>query len=69
MARIRSSFVCMICSQPLNFPNNIGVVEFLILILQFYNAHELCEKTLSAQQLKKFEQKLEKPKPVKRKES
>lgn len=45
MAKISSSFQCMICKQPLNFPKNISIVEFTILMLQFWNNHELCEKS------------------------
>lgn len=43
MAKINSSFQCMICKQPLNFPNDIGIIDFVILLLQFYKNHELCE--------------------------
>lgn len=43
MAKIASSFKCLICKQPLNFPENIGIVEFIIIMLQFYKTHELCE--------------------------
>ena len=44
MAKVSSSFKCVICKEPLNFPNNTGIVDFMILILQFYRDHDRCEK-------------------------
>lgn len=43
MAKIASSFKCLLCNQPLNFPNDISIIEFTIILLQFYRNHELCE--------------------------
>lgn len=47
MAKISASFHCMICKQKLNFPDNLDIVEFMILILQFYKVHGLCESVQS----------------------
>lgn len=44
MAKISSSFNCMICKNPLNFPNDIDITDFIIVLLQFYKTHEACEK-------------------------
>ena len=43
MAKISSSFKCMLCKEPLNFPNNISIVDFMILVLNFYKTHDQCE--------------------------
>lgn len=43
MAKIASSFKCIICKQPLNFPQDVSITDFVILMLQFYKVHELCE--------------------------
>lgn len=43
MAKISSAFKCLICNQPLNFPNDTDITDFIILMLQFYKMHNLCE--------------------------
>ena len=43
MAKVSSHFQCMICKQRLNFPNNVEIVDFIILVLNFYKIHGLCE--------------------------
>lgn len=43
MAKIASAFKCILCKEPLNFPNDISIVDFMILVLQFYKNHEVCE--------------------------
>lgn len=43
MAKIKSYFRCMICEQPLIFPDDMGIIDFIIVILQFYKNHEICE--------------------------
>lgn len=42
-AQISSNFSCMVCKQNLNFPNDLDITSFIILILQFYKSHGLCE--------------------------
>ncbi len=46
MAQIKSSLTFMICKKPLNFPNDIGVIDFMILMMQFYVENEKCEVIL-----------------------
>lgn len=46
MAKIASSFKCLICKNPLNFPNDISIIEFIVMLLQFYQTHEVCEQKL-----------------------
>lgn len=48
MAKVASSFHCIICKQKLNFPNDTQIVDFIILILQFYKIHETCEGLVQA---------------------
>lgn len=43
MAKVASSFKCMICQQRLAFPDNCQVIDFMILMMQFYRDHERCE--------------------------
>lgn len=45
MARVKSHFKCMLCNQVLHFPKDIGIVDFMVLILQFYKNHEICEQS------------------------
>lgn len=33
----------MVCKQPLSFPNDIGIADFVVLMIQFYKIHDLCE--------------------------
>lgn len=53
MAKIASSFKCLICNQPLNFPNDISIIEFVIILLQFYRTHDLCENLAKPKTLEK----------------
>lgn len=55
MAKIASSFKCIICNQPLNFPNDISIIEFVIILLQFYRTHDLCENLGKPKALEKEE--------------
>lgn len=50
MARISSAFKCMVCEKKLEFPNNLQIVDFVILLLQFYKDHDICEQNLKAQE-------------------
>lgn len=43
MAKIKSSFECLVCKQPLDFPNAIDIADFIVLFIQFYKIHNLCE--------------------------
>lgn len=51
MAKVQSSFKCLICQEPLRFPADISIVDFTILFLQFYRDHDRCERL--AEELKK----------------
>lgn len=52
MAKIASSFQCVICQQYLNFGKDIEMTDFIILLLQFHKIHTLCEMLQSKPQLK-----------------
>lgn len=43
MAKVQSSFLCLICKQPLDFKDNIDIVDFMVMLLRFYKTHDLCE--------------------------
>lgn len=59
MAKLSSSFHCMICKQRLNFPPNIKITDFVILMLQFNNNHDLCENMENAPKLEAKEEQSE----------
>lgn len=44
MAQISASFVCRICKEQCQFPQNADMVTFQILQLQFYKDHDRCER-------------------------
>lgn len=44
MSKVSSHFSCILCKQKLNFPPNTNITDFIILILQFYKNHEICEQ-------------------------
>lgn len=44
MAKIKSSFECLICEESLNFPNSVEIADFVVLLIQFYKAHQVCER-------------------------
>lgn len=56
MAKISSAFKCLLCEEPLRFPQDTDIVEFQILFLQFYRTHDRCEKLVAALEKKKTEQ-------------
>lgn len=60
MAKLSLSCKCMVCKEPLQFPNNAGIVDVNILFLQFYVSHDKCEKLE-----KEYEQKLKEQLEVK----
>jgi hypothetical protein len=57
MAKISSSFKCILCKVTLHFPNDISIVDFIILILQFYKNHEICESQISMNSAEKVQEK------------
>jgi hypothetical protein len=40
MAKIASSFQCMVCKERCNFPNDISIVQFQMIFLKFYCDHD-----------------------------
>lgn len=60
MAKIASSFKCMVCKQPLNFPKDTSIVDFVIMLLQFHKMHDLCENLGTQSSLPQKEQKTKK---------
>lgn len=73
MAKVASSFRCLVCEENLKFPADFGIVDFTISFLQFYKDHDRCEQLEIAMQ-KKIETKknegsetINAPVPVKRK--
>lgn len=48
MSQVKSHFSCVICKQVLNFPPDTSIVDFVILFLQFFKSHEICEQSQKA---------------------
>lgn len=46
MAQIKSHFKCQVCNEILKFPNDTNIVEFMIIMLEFYRTHDKCESIL-----------------------
>ncbi len=45
MAAIKSSFACKICDVEMALPkNNLDMLDFIAILIQFYKNHDICEK-------------------------
>lgn len=49
MAKVSAAFQCLVCKSPLQFPQDIDIIQFMIHILQFYRVHEICDVDNKAQ--------------------
>lgn len=51
MAKIKTSFECMLCKENLQFPQNCSITQFLMHMLSFYEKHNVCENVNSEPKL------------------